>query len=102
MPARKRAELKPERLALILLVIVIAFFAWDRFRSKARLSDPKYLAELANSLQEESDIGQHAQAAGAVVGVGACYRRGVKVFADEPGGGARLFDLCNQCYPFAS
>ena len=54
-------ELKPERLVVILLVVMIAYLAWDKLRTQARLSDPDYLVELANGLQEESDMGRHAQ-----------------------------------------
>lgn len=61
MPAKNRQQLKPERLALVVLVAVIGYLVWDKLQLQARLQNPEYLVELANGLQQQSDTGQHAQ-----------------------------------------
>jgi len=61
MPRARKQEMQFQRLALIGLVIVVAYLAWDKFRTEQRLSNPEYLVELANGLQQDSDTGRHAQ-----------------------------------------
>ena len=62
MPAvAKRRELQLQRLIVIVLVAVIAYFVWDKLHTQRRLGSPEYLMELANGLQQESDTGRHAQ-----------------------------------------
>jgi hypothetical protein len=61
MPSRKRSQVDSQRLILVGLGLVIAYLLWDKFSTSQRLSNPQYLVELANSLQQESDTGRHAQ-----------------------------------------
>ncbi len=49
------------RLLLVALIAVALFLVWDRWQTARRMRDPKHLAQLANSLERDSDAARYAQ-----------------------------------------